>query len=286
MDSQEFKIFYPHDKRLAKLILAYYWHVEENSNSVQKIIYYPNYTSTLNIYQNSKITSTPLSRTHSYRKLDGFQKLLVAKFDKSRAIEMIGPFQKLTIVFHPLGLNHFVPGPLGERVKEHYSEFTIWDTDLDPILTELFKDKEPDATVQILDKFFTAKLGKALDQRLTVVMDMILKSEDPLRVQDLADEAGIHRKTLLRLFRKHLDYSVEEFLSIVKFRKALIQNQETSVGNKLVDLAYSNNYYDQADFNKQVKSKTGLNPKQLFKELSTIREGLFWKWTSNMPMSQ
>ncbi|MFT5617218.1 MAG: AraC-like DNA-binding protein [Arenicella sp.] len=97
------------------------------------------------------------------------------------------------------------------------------------------------------------------------------------KVADLAAKLDVSRRTLLRKFKKHLGYSIEEYLSVIKFRKALFNFQNSDTDSKLSDIALDSNYYDQADFNHQVKYRSGMPPKELFKQLEIMDNTLFWK---------
>lgn len=243
----------------------------------EHITYYPNYTSTINIYKNTQLEYDVVRRSHRPSKVENFKILFVGKFNRSREIHTYGPYRKLTIVFHPLGLNHFVKGPLGPLIQEHFSFFDYYGEELNQLLPQLFSKAELEARSQILDDFFLSQYHVFAEPRLKRAVALILQSEDTLKVQDIADQLQISRKTLLRLFRKHLSYSVEEYISVVKFRKTMINYQSKSGKRNLSQIAVEGNYYDQSDFYKNYKLKCGQTPSQLFKELQTIDTGLFWK---------
>ncbi len=258
----------------------------EESGFEEHITYYPNYTSTINIYKNTEVEYDEIRRTHRPSTTENFKLIFVGKFNRSREIHTFGPYQKLTIVFHPLGLNHFVKGPLGPLIQEHFSFFDFYGGKLNQLLPELFSNAKLEARSQILDNFFLSQYLEFKEERLKQAVKLILEAEDTLKVQDIADQLQVSRKTLLRLFRKHLAYSVEEYISVVKFRKTMI-NYQSKVGRRnLSQIALEGNYYDQSDFYKNFRLKCGQNPSQLFQELKTIDDGLFWKLSKSDPSSQ
>lgn len=268
---------YPKPVTLQAHIKLYSWMSAEASDFEEHITYYPNFTSTINIYQNTQVTYDEIRRTHRPSTTKNFQVLFVGKFNRSREIHTYGPYQKLTIVFHPLGLNHFVKGPLGPLIQEHFSFFNYYGEQLDQLLPELFSNPDLAVRSQRLDDFFLSQYHEFTERRLKRAVALILETEDALKVQEIANQLQISRKTLLRLFRKHLAYSVEEYISVVKFRKTMINYQSKSGKRNLSQIALEGNYYDQSDFYKNYKLKCGQNPTQLFQELKTIDDGLFWK---------
>ncbi len=113
----------PKSEQLKSLIKLYYIHRSADESSSERIVYFPNYVTTINIYQHSKVSWTDYSRTHEYDERQRFLKLFVSKFDRSREIITKGRFDKLSIVFHPLGINHFLPKPLSHYTANHFSFF-------------------------------------------------------------------------------------------------------------------------------------------------------------------
>lgn len=275
-----FETIPPAEKTLLPHIKCYYIHVATAPDFYQKITYYPNFTTTLNCYRYSKVDWTELSRTHTYSDQAAPLKLLVSKFDRAREIVMQGPMDKVSIVFHPLGLHHFVDAPMTKVIGEHFTFFEAWGAALDELLPTLFEVPTLVEKRDLLDAFLMERYRDFQTPRLRQAVDIILKSEETVRVTDLATALKISRKTLLRLFRKHLGYSVEEYLSVVRFRKALNLWEAQQDQFRLTDLAYESGYYDQPDFNHQFKLKTGMNPRQLFAVLESLDDGLFWNFSS------
>ena len=226
------------------------------------------------------LTWDGLSRTHTYAPDQDYLTLLVGKFDRSREIVMQGPLNKLSIVFHPLGLNHFVNVPLSLLVADHFSFFTHFGETFEELLPKLFTSSSLTEKRDILDGFFLQQFRSFEEGRLKRAVNQILESDESVKVSQLSDLLGLSRKTLLRLFQKHLGYTVESYISVVKFRKALIAYQQKKTKPLLTEIAYEGNYYDQAHFIHDFKAKTGLNPKQLYSQLQTLEEGLFWKLSS------
>ena len=190
---------------------------------------------------------------------------------------MQGTFHKLSIVFHPLGINHFLEPPLSQLAEDHFSFFDYFGSEFDVLLDQVFAVDQLEAKRDLLDDFFIKKYVGFSEDRLSFAVQEILDNEASVSIQSLADTLQISRKTLLRLFKKHLAISPTDYKSIVKFRKALIAYQNKKNRPSLADLAYTVDYYDQSDLNFHFKQKTGQTPQELFKILKTIEKGLFWQ---------
>ena len=131
----------------------------------------------------------------------------------------------------------------------------------------------------LLDAYLCRQYIGFEEERLTSSVQHILASNGEISIQDLSQKLQISRKTLLRLFQKHLAYSPSEYKSIVKFRQALNAYHRGTRKPSLAALAHEAQYYDQSDFNAHVKGKTGLTPRQLFAQIQPMVEGLYWNIT-------
>lgn len=274
--SSVYQEIYPQEEVLKKYIKLYYTHHSRNQTGYEKITYYPNYTVTLNVYRYSQVTWNDLSRTHRPATKQAFECLLVSKFDRSREIIMEGPFDKLTIVFHPLGINHFLPRPLSHYAQDHFSFFSAFGVPFEQLMEMVFATTESSGKRGLLDHFFRNRLNEFQEDRLQYAVQRIMESRGLISVNEIADELQCSRKTLYRLFRRHLAYAPREYRAIVKFRKALIAYQSSGKKLNFSALAYAANYYDQSDLNAQFRERTGLTPTQLFAGLQTIEQGLYW----------
>ncbi|MBC8644995.1 helix-turn-helix transcriptional regulator [Flavobacterium lindanitolerans] len=117
-------------------------------------------------------------------------------------------------------------------------------------------------------------------------MSEIIKSGGLVKVAALSEKLKTNRKTLLRLFQKHLLCSVEEYKKMVRFRQAINFSQEQNGANTLTEVALFSQYYDQADFIRQFKSITKESPKKLshpFQNWATKKPIGNW---SNVPIIQ
>ncbi|MEM1328752.1 MAG: helix-turn-helix domain-containing protein [Bacteroidota bacterium] len=262
---------------LRPLIKLYYIQQSLDKEAVEKITYFPNYTTTINVYENSKVHRTDLSRTHEYESSDNFLKLLVGKLDRSREIIYKGKYNKLTIVFHPLGLNHFVPLPAAMMIEDHFSFFDFFGTPFDDMLRQVFRLNDIERKRDLLDDFFRHHLLGFEEQRLSYAVNRLLNHTESTTVKTLSDELSISRKTLLRLFTAHLGLSPTAYKSTIRFRKALDIYQHRLTSTNFSALAYEADFYDQSDLNAHFKVKTGLTPKELFAAIQQISHDLYWK---------
>ena len=108
--------------------------------------------------------------------------MLVGKINKSRRIITEGAFNKITIVFHPLGLNHFVKVPLGELLAEHFSFFDYYGADFDKLLWQVFESLSIEEKRDLLDDFFLNRFIPFQEERLKNAVQQIIETENASEV--------------------------------------------------------------------------------------------------------
>jgi AraC-like DNA-binding protein len=280
MESEIFITKKPKSELLMKFISYYYFHSSEKVEENIKFHFYPNTINAITIYKNSKISfNENFSSIIQPTKNKNYIKLYTGLKRIVGSTEIHTPFDKIAIAFKPLGLNSFINNPLQNIISER-NNFTIceFDPEIDEILDQVYFENDYDKKVEILDFYFISKINKFRCEITEKAINLILKNDDKFKVIDLSKILNISSKTLNRKFNLHLNLSVKDFIEIAHFRKTfnhyLIHNQN----NKLTDLAYQFNYYDQSDFINQFKKITGINPKNLFKKVEHFgNENLFWK---------
>jgi len=275
MDIGTVKFIRPKSEFLQQYIKGYYMHRSTDSAFNKTVYFYQNITSTINIYRDTKVSLHDDFWAYHHVPNTGFNARMVVKIKGYQAVKLQGKFDKVATVFYPMGINHFIRCPLSELVHSIYSVFTHFDGIYDATLPRLFEVPTIEQKRDILDDFFMSQFQPFSDQRLLIAAQQLITSETPAKVNELAQSVGVSRRTLLRLFQKHLIYSVEEYQAIVKFRRALIQLQQQGKSH-LTSVAYNSAYYDQADFNHQFKHRSGLTPSELYDQLNIVDNTLFW----------
>lgn len=106
---------------------------------------------------------------------------------------------------------------------------------------------------------------------------ILTEGDEKIKVSDLENQLNLSRRTLLRKFKKQLGYTIEENITVIKFRKALLRFQEQSATLKPTNIAHQSGYYDQADFNHKIKNRSGFTPGELFEQMDIVDDTLFWK---------
>lgn len=156
-------------------------------------------------------------------------------------------------------------------------------------LEKLFGKKGRQITQQILQasttteriEYVEAFLSKQLRSKDTInriiksVVETILTINGKISVNDLSRQLGVDRRQLERKFSSEIGLSPKQLIKTIRLQTAfkMLLNKEFA---NLADLAYENDYYDQAHFIKDFKDFTGFTPKEFYKDqfqMSTLFYG-------------
>ena len=198
--------------------------------------------------------------------------------DKELSVILKGVFNKIGVVFNPLGLNQFIKEPFSDLFSENISGFNYYGDAFNLLAAKVFNLKDADEKTAELDAFFRERYIGFDEPVVKNAVKELLNSNGSIKVDELSEMLDVNRKTLLRLFRKHLCCSVEEYKKLVMFRNALNYSQQTE-GSSLTDVALYSLYYDQAHYIKHFKSITGQSPKALLSRLTQLgNHEVYWNF--------
>lgn len=270
----------PQDPFLEDFISYYYFHSCSSKGLQKNFIYYPGFKNALTIYQNSKVEYglgysdvSPALNTEKQ-----FVYLYSGMISSYRKAIILSPFNKIGVVFNELGINHFLEVPLSKLTSHPVDKsFSYFDEDFKPILNRVYNESDYEQKVRLLDSFFKEKYCGFNDEIVKSCVRQIMETEGKIKVKSLAIQHDVSRRTLLRLFKKHLCCPVKSFIDIVQFRKSLDYFLNDQKINSLSELAHALDYYDQSQFIHHFKKMTGINPKGFFSEIAHLgNEDTYW----------
>lgn len=199
---------------------------------------------------------------------------IVGEFSKPACINYKGAISEVTILFHPLGLNAFLPRPLQDYTSGHFSDFEPFEDYLQEMKDIMVMDSLP-ARITSLERYWESKYIGFNNHPLCRMVAEI--ADDNIQERSLADIAAAYRMSRQQLhqqFRRHLLKSPAEFRKIVRFRNALkTRTIDKQQKDNLTRISMLVNYFDQSHMIRDFKAITGYTPKHFFKGLSTFGNG-------------
>ncbi len=264
--SDIFLTYLPECKVLKKYIAYYYLHYSNDPEGRTSFEYYPHFRNAVTCYLDSERKPGPQGwEIYPGRKSSSIT-IFSRNYDSRIHVQINGVFRKLGIAFESLGINHFVNQNLSEIAPATENIFDQFGPELEALNRTIYADESIDR-VKLLDAFMTSKYNGFENGVISEAVDLLLKSSGGIAVEDLALHFNISRKTLLRMFQRHLCISVEGYKRLIRFRNALNQYYNEDGKTSFTQLALEHQYYDQPAFVRHFKLITGLSPRAFFAQL-------------------
>ncbi|MEQ1923916.1 MAG: helix-turn-helix domain-containing protein, partial [Pyrinomonadaceae bacterium] len=184
-----------------------------------------------------------------------------------------GKLDKVTIVFKPLGLNHFVRRPFSAICPNDSQLFIEWnEAESYPTFLDDFYATDDQAKRCDLLEDFLLSLHRPIENgvKLQNAISLLIDFEKALSIEEIACAIGLTTRTFNRLFRDNLGISPIGFRKIARFRHSLNFKLFDEQFKRLTDVAYNSNFYDQSYFISIYKKMTGSNPKMFFEEVERV----------------
>lgn len=186
---------------------------------------------------------------------------------KATYLTLDGSVNAVGIRFRPGGAYPFIKKCLGE----YRDTVQIQPIDDENIWNELMfqlKNESPNELICLIDNFLLRELSKSkliLSNWLISTINIILKHNGSMRIDDLCADMNISRKKLERNFKQAVGLLPKQLSRVVRLDKSrsLIRSLEF---HSLADIAYESGFFDQAHFIHEFKALVGTTPKKYFEE--------------------
>lgn len=174
-----------------------------------------------------------------------------------------GAFALTGVVLKPQGLSTLLKTPPtslsdGSIRLNEFSTENIGD--------RLLNARSSHERVTILGEFLRAHVGNALPEDLLIAesLDLIRRAIGSISVPDLLSSLNISERQFQRRFVCAIGVPPHHYIRIVRFRKAM-QLMTTKQFQRLSDLVYDLNYFDQSHFTRRSRRSRDIRPSAWFK---------------------
>lgn len=267
--------FYPKDPILQQCIEYYYFLKTDAADFISKYYVFPNTVQALNIHKHATCQIEPFSTKVSGQPADGHLMIAQGKHELPLYVELSGILDKITIVFKPLGLNHFIEGPLSELTPYASQIITCRHNDLryQQFLSSFFGTENNDERIAVLE-IFLLELYKPIpfEKQLMQAIEYLMDFETERPVQEIIRKLDLNTRSFNRLFLKNVGVSPVGFRKIARFRNSLRDKLFHEKFKTLTAISYRSNFYDQAYFIKIYRKLTGHNPSRFFEAIDKLAD--------------
>jgi AraC-like DNA-binding protein len=182
-------------------------------------------------------------------------------------IEPVGVTGSFVVQFKPNGFLPFTTIPIKEMENTAVSLDKLFGEHGLKLGHKILNANTTSERIQIIENFLFKKLAekKVIDDIVNSTVDTIFSTKGHFSINEFTKSNHIHRRQLARKFSTTIGLSPKQLAKTIRLQttlKALLNEELTS----LTEVAYANEYFDQAHFIKDFKEFTGLTPKEFYGE--------------------
>lgn len=190
---------------------------------------------------------------------------------KPTYVESYGVSNMLVVQFKTLGAFEFLHDPLHYYTDSYISLDNLFKKDADETWEQLKEAKTRKDTFLIIEKFLYKKLlsNKQPNPKLISTIEFVFNSYSNLSIHEVCSHLNISRKHLNNLSKEYTGVSPKMLISLNRFQTTL-KKMSSAKPEKLSDMVYELDYFDQAHFNNDFKRFTNLKPSEYIKQVENI----------------
>ncbi|HEV7781191.1 MAG TPA: helix-turn-helix domain-containing protein [Chitinophagaceae bacterium] len=212
----------------------------------------------------------------SFRTEADTQLLHINRIDPVHVIDE-GQKTSITIVFEPLGINHFFSESLSGIIATAGNEYSYIDISRYSFLgfaDLVFQSTDTAEQLELIERFLVRKFCAQETPFLEEAISLLTDFDQIRTIPEICNQICTSPRNLSRLFNKHTGLSPVEFRNISQFRFSLHKKMES--GSKaLKDISYESNYSDASYMVRTYRKYTGLNPSSFFDKITVESNYVF-----------
>ncbi len=190
---------------------------------------------------------------------------LIGQLTRPYVVEPLGITGSFVVRFLPNGFLPFSTIPIKEMENTAIPLDKLFGKEGEEIGNAILIANSTSERINLIENFLLKRLTnkKTIDTIVKSTIETILNTNGQFSVNELSQQNNINRRILARKFSSTIGLSPKQLSKTIRIQatlKKLLAKEVTS----LTDLAYENEYFDQAHFIKDFKEFTGLTPKEFY----------------------
>ncbi len=190
---------------------------------------------------------------------------LIGQLTQPYIVEPLGITGSFVVRFHPNGFLPFSTIPIKEMENTAIPLDKLFGKEGAEIGEKILNANTISERINLIETFLLKKLAakKNIDYIIKSTVEIILKANGQFSVNELSQQSNMNRRQLTRKFSSAIGLSPKQLSKTIRIQ-ATLKKLLTEEVKSLTDLAYENEYFDQAHFIKDFKEFTGLTPKEFY----------------------
>jgi len=175
------------------------------------------------------------------------------------------------IKFKPGGFYPFVESPVSALTNSAIRSRDVFGTGAAALAAAIDAAQDAESMINVVEQFLRERLPKR-DEHVRMcaqIVDRISADRTIMRVDDVAADSGLSKRTLYRLFNQYVGVGPKQIIKCFRLQEAIYR-----LANGPVDwsqLAIDVGYFDQAHFINDFKAIIGRTPTEYVTELRAAR---------------
>jgi AraC-like DNA-binding protein len=190
---------------------------------------------------------------------------LIGQLTRPYVVEPLGVTGSFVVRFHPNGFLPFATIPIKEMENTAVPLEELFGAEGAAIGEAILQASSTADRIRLIEAFLLNRLAnqQTVDHVVKSTVKIIFDTKGQFKVHELSQQTNINRRQLTRKFSSVIGLSPKQLAKTIRIQAALKSLLGKKV-NSLTDLAYENEYFDQAHFIKEFKEFTGITPKDFY----------------------
>jgi hypothetical protein len=207
------------------------------------------------------------------------REMVLGQITKPFHIEPTGEVKTFAIRFYPYGFANFVKKEIKQLANKETPISELFGKDASNKITLLInKAKSTKKRIELIEDFLLKILNKpaTIDSIVKSTIDKMIISGGTKPIKKLLEEDLSKRRQLERKFIRQIGISPKQLGKVIRLQ-ATLQMLLNKQDGTLTNIAYENEYFDQAHFIKDFKEFAGVTPKEFLTDGNMALSSLIYK---------
>jgi Helix-turn-helix domain len=207
------------------------------------------------------------------------RQMILGQITEPFYVEPTGSVKSFAIKFYPFGLANFLKTPLFDLANKETPLNLLFGNKNAGLLGRKISEANSTAErIEIIEDFLIERLhDKAtIDSIVKTTVDTLLRSKGGKPINSILKGDLSKRRQLERKFIKQIGISPKQLGKAIRLQ-ATLQMLLNPKSASLTEIAYENEFYDQAHFIKDFKEFTGVTPKEFLRDDKMTLSALLYK---------
>ncbi len=204
--------------------------------------------------------------------------MVFGQITKPYFVQPTGYVNTFAVRFYPYGFANIIDVPIHELADTETPLTMLFDPEaVRDLELKMVEAASTEVRIEAIESLLLDRLSKEVVHENIVksTVEALEQTKGKASIQSILKDDVSQRRSLERKFSKEVGISPKQLGKVIRLQAALkmmLHNQE----EKLTQVAYENEYYDQAHFTKDFKDLTGINPKSYFDDDQMILSSLIY----------